>query len=243
MFKYSIIYYYLVGTNIDKMKSKNQGLVAIFDLDGTLIDSGMKLKRDVVDAFGRFGIKINPSEVTGDWYGLAEKYGISKENFDREFDKRKSWEQALRDGDAPLFPDAYSCLDTLMENGVQLGILTRSVPEYTKKKITHFSLEKYIGERIVITSVDKKKFTTKEQEALDLMRKIGQENIQQAYFIGDNPEDVLVAPIINHKLGIATQGLYLNRYHESVPEEVRYYKVISSLNEVPEIILGGEYGR
>lgn len=224
------------------MTRQNKGLVAIFDVDETLIQSGLKLRNDVAQALGRFGVQLTPDDVKGDWYALAASYGIGKEDFDIELNKRKSWEQALRDGDAPLFSDTYSCLNALMEKGVQVGILTRSDPAYTQAKIVHFGLEKYIGDRIAVTPVDRKQFPTKEQEALGLMRKIGPETVRQAYFIGDNPEDVTVAPMVAKELDISAQGLYLSRYGKPIPEEVKNYRTITSLEEIPAI-LGEEHGR
>ena len=121
-----------------KRATKNEGLVAIFDMDETLIQSGLKLEKDTVQTFQRLGIEITPDEARGDWYSTASRYGISKEQFDKEFDKRKSWEDSLRDNEAPLFSDSYATLDELVRNDVRIGILTRSIKEFTDLKISYF---------------------------------------------------------------------------------------------------------
>lgn len=224
------------------MIKANKGLVAIFDIDETLIQSGLKLKKDVAEALGRLGVNILPEQVIGDWYALASSYGIRKDDFYRELDKRKSWEQALRDGDVMIFEDVYPCLDALAEGGVTLGVLTRSIPEYTNQKINYFGLRRYFEDRIAITSVDKKIAPTKNVEAVHLMSQF-HSFLDKAYFIGDSSEDVLVADFILEEMDIFTKGVYLNRYREPVPEEIKSYRTISSLEEVPEIILGGNHGK
>ncbi len=225
---------------MERQKEKS-GLVAIFDVDNTLIDSDSKLRREVADAMIRCGVKIEPDEVKGDWYKLAESYNVKRDDFDKELDKRKSWEQALRDGDVPLFSDTYSCLDRLQNSGVSLGILTRSTPEYTKAKIDYHGLNRYFGDRIAVTPIQNKDKTS---EALELVRKLKRgRDAQQVYFIGDKPEDVVVAEAIREQLGISANGIYINRKRVAVPEEIRKYRIVDSLHEVPEIILGGQNGR
>ena len=64
------------------MTNKNQGIVAVFEVDDTLIDSGAKLKADVVSALSRLGCAISPEQVVGNWYTLLESYGISREQFE-----------------------------------------------------------------------------------------------------------------------------------------------------------------
>ncbi|MDP4039992.1 MAG: HAD hydrolase-like protein [Candidatus Pacearchaeota archaeon] len=205
-------------------------------MDKTLIDSGRKLEADVANAMQRIGISITPEEAaTKNWYELANSYGISEENFNRSFKQRKSWEESLRDGEAPLFPETYETLDRLQSEGVQLGLLTRSNEEYTRAKINHFGLQRYFGDRVAITDV---KAESKFQEALQLIRQLGPTNLRRAYFIGDKAEDVKVSQPVETMLFVPSKGLYVNRDGLTIPEEVATYRVISSLSEIPEIIRG-----
>jgi phosphoglycolate phosphatase-like HAD superfamily hydrolase len=221
------------------MGTQNKGIVAVFDVDETLLQSGRKLKYDVVNAFSRLGKKITPEQVAGDWYKLASDYGLSKEDFDREFDKRKSWLESLKAGEAPLYPDSIPCLETLTEQGVRLVALSKSIPEYTDIKLRYHDLKKYFE---AVETVHPKE-PNKVQGALNLLGRMTPETLERAYFIGDRPEDVTVADEVSKELKIETIGLYLNRSLKPSPEEVSKYCQIKSLEEIPEIISGGKNGR
>jgi len=229
-------------------RQNNKGLVAVFDVDNTLIDSGMKLKNDVVGAFSRLGMEIGVDDVVGDWFALAESYGFDREEFDNALGNRKSWEESLRDGEAPLFDDVYECLDQLQGAGVALGVLTRSIPKYTRTKLNYHGLEKYFGDRMAVTPVQVKR--GKEQEAIQLIQQVGPEIVERAYFIGDKVEDVVVDNVVHREFWIQTHGVYVDRKGRGSPKEIdevkhpyERYKV-ASLSEVPGIVLEGvEDGR
>jgi phosphoglycolate phosphatase-like HAD superfamily hydrolase len=226
-------------------RQNKTGLVAVFDLDKTLIDSGRKLQTDVANALARLGVKILPEQVTGDWYGLARSYGVSKADFDRELDKRKSWEQALRDGDAPLFTDTIPCLENLQDAGVRLGALTRSNEEYTNAKLDILGLRNYFEDRVAITPFGSKR--GKEPEAIELIDQLDSNSIDRAYFIGDSPEDVIVDREVHNTHGIETHGIHIVRKNGKYQAPEAITKVehpferynVKSLSEVPEIILKG----
>ena len=67
------------------------GTLAVFDVDGTIIDSNKKLRTDIRDTMKRFGYQISPEEEREEWFRLAQKYGINEKVFDAELNKRKKW--------------------------------------------------------------------------------------------------------------------------------------------------------
>src|SRR3989344_1124312 len=97
------------------MAQKNN-TVAIFDRDNTLLNSEMKLKSDVTEAMHRLGVNISQEQIMGDWYKLVKSKGLNKKDFDREFNKRKSWEESIKDGEVKMFSKAMDCLEILYEN-------------------------------------------------------------------------------------------------------------------------------
>ena len=209
----------------------------IFDVDGTLIDSTKKLEADVISAFKRFGIELKPEELKRDFYALAQSYGISNEQFDMEFDKRKSWEEALKNGEAPLFDDALPCLENLSNMGTKLGILTRSSREITNTKLNYYGLTEYFDKNIGITPVMAK---SKLPEAVVLIRQFGKINI--AYLVGDKSEDVIIDSKCSKDTDVSTNGIYLIRNRAEIPAEVGNRKVIYTLESIPDISLGGQHG-
>ncbi len=210
---------------------KQKSLVAIFDVDGTLIDSGRKLKMDVVNAFAGLGKIISPEEVSGDWYRLAEQYGFSKEQFDEAFNHRKSWQQSLYDGECPLFNDTIPCLDALKQRGIRLAALSKSIPEYTFDKIDFHKLRRYFDDIETVHPREKDKV----RGALDLTSRLDPETIEKAYFIGDTPGDVTIARDVKKKYSLSTEGIYVCRTTKpaNLPAECN---LVNSLNSIPEII-------
>ena len=209
--------------------------IVVFDMDNTLIDSKRKLQTDVVEAMGRLGAYITPEEVRGDWYALAESFGLNKKDFDRKLGKRKTWYDALRDGDVPIFRDTLKCLDDLYDEGATLALLTRSNQEYTRAKIDHFGLERYFQDRVEITPVKSK--NGKHPEARNLIHRLNPSPESEIYFIGDRLEDVEVVDSIRDSYQLNTNGIYLQRSEGEFPKGTERYHQVRSLEEVPRIIL------
>ena len=132
----------------------------------------------------------------------------------------------------PIFKDTIPCLEKLCSEGFILGILTRSIPEYTKQKLDYHNLNKYFGERIAITSVNAE---GKGKDAINLIKKINPSFIDSVYFIGDRVEDVLVEKDVRKKYLLNTEGIWLNREGKSTPEELKKYHQVNSLIEIPKI--------
>jgi len=212
-------------------KRKTKGKMAVFDLDGTLIDSNQKLTNDMIGAMKRLGITIMPEDTHGDWYKLAAQYNISKEELNESFDKRKTWAESLSDGEVNVFPDTYRTLESLRSAGVKLGLLSASVPKYTEQKLNYFpELRKFFKDNIEVVHPEK---GTKSREARSLIDKL---DPGEAYFIGDRVGDVEIVAV-GRKLEIPSRGIYVNRNDRQIelPEDcIQVY----SLEEAGEYILG-----
>jgi len=211
--------------------------IAVFDLDNTLIDSKAKLTADTVGAFKRLNPKIPSEEVLklwdelGNWYKIAEKYGIPKQEFDDAFDQRKTWEQSLADREVPIFPETVPTLDKLKKRQMKLAILSKSLPSYTQTKLDYFGLTPYFEE---IQTIHPKE-PSKDPAAIELIKKIGPQHLERAYFIGDREEDVTAERAVkdaykNH--GITTGGIYVNRQGKQLDD----YPSITNLEQILEII-------
>jgi len=213
-------------------KTKNNGKIgAIFDLDGTLIDSTDKLNLDVSNACKKIGIKIEPYEIKGrDWHELVESYGKSKDDFNKALDEREPWAESLKKGRVSIFQDAIPCLNYLKNQGVRLSLLSKSIPKYTNLKVDYFNLKQYF-ENIVVTPFDA---PSKRKEAIDSVKALIP--IEKAYFIGDAVGDVTIADDVEKELGISTKGIYLSRDGKAIPKEVERYQQIKSLEELSGII-------
>ncbi|MFH1325467.1 MAG: HAD hydrolase-like protein [archaeon] len=209
--------------------------VAIFDLDETLIQSSLKLRTDVANTLRKLGVEISPEEVKGDWYKLAESYGINRYVFDAKFtESRKTWEQSLKDGEVPIYHGVYNLLDKLKKEGVELVLLSKSKTEYTQQKLDYFDLNKYFSDVETVHPKEPSKY----QGARNLMERLNPGTISELSFIGDKAEDV--APVLKMRKEYnipVTHGILIRRnLKERVTQNLPSFNVIKSLEELPKII-------
>lgn len=108
--------------------------LAIFDCDGTLVDSGATIQRALSLAFDQNGLDLPPPEVSRKVIGLSltEAMGAllpnapAEQHFQLAEDyKRAFWElRAAGEVEEPLFDGVLELLDTLEHNGWLLAIAT-----------------------------------------------------------------------------------------------------------------------
>ena len=108
--------------------------LAIFDCDGTLVDSGATIYRALAAAFGQHGLEIPPPEVSRKVIGLSltdamaallpdvppEQHMALAEDYKRAF-----WNlRAAGEVEEPLFDGILELLDALEEGGWLLAVAT-----------------------------------------------------------------------------------------------------------------------
>lgn len=213
-----------------KMEEIDKTKVGIFDLDGTLIDSNAKVQRDFIETMARLGVDVTHEASLKKWEKIAEKHGISADQLYKAFDERKSWEQSLKDGDVKIFPETHPVLDYLKSEGVELALLSKSLPEYADIKLSHFDLKRYFS---AVETVHPSA-PSKIRGARTLIEKIGPEKIGHAWFIGDKEEDVSIAREIGREYEITAEGIYVDRGDVQTSKEG--YHIIKSLEDIPKIM-------
>ncbi len=212
-------------------KNKQKG-VAIFDVDGTLIDSGKKLANDTIQAFSRLGYSITPEEAGIDWRELTQKYQIPFEEFDRALSQRKSWQDSLKDGEVTLFPETIRVLNELTERGIRLGILSLSIPKYTEAKLGYFNLIRYFEQIETVSPFSGK---SKDKGAIDLIRRLNPKTLERADFIGDRSGDVVCEQAVKRAFSdynLTTRGIYINRKGQKLDG----YTSIQNLEEILKLV-------
>lgn len=121
----------------------------LFDLDGTLTDSGPGIRNAVRHALHRFGIEENEKEKLDRFigpplydsfqrfYGIDPETAKNGENYFREYYRDIGiFENSLYDG-------ITDCLSNLKSAGLRLYIAT-SKPDFMAEKVaTHFDIKKY----------------------------------------------------------------------------------------------------
>ena len=214
-------------------KGNLEGHVAIFDLDGTLIDSKKKLRMDVYTALRRRGFNVSYAETDMNWSMIAAKYGLTMKNFLDILDPRKSWEDSIRDKEVKIFPETHEVLSKLRKRRIRLGLLTKSLEEYTNVKLDSFDLAKYF-EQVVTVPME----ASYDPFAIELVKRLDPSTINTAYFIGDREEEIYVEKAVRMKFSnfnLETWGVCINREGKGLNN----YITIFSLDEIFRVIENG----
>ena len=121
----------------------------LFDLDGTLTDSGPGIRNAVRHALMRFGIEENDDEKLNRFigpplydsfqrfYGIDAETAKNGETYFREYYRHKGiYENSLYDG-------VTECLKSLKDHGLHLYIATSKPDFMAEIVVKHFDIEKY----------------------------------------------------------------------------------------------------
>ena len=127
---------------------KNYSTV-LFDLDGTLFDSGEGVKNSVVYALDKFGIKVEDRDALGCFIGppltvsFKTFYGFDEENADRgvAFYREYYKEKGIFEG--YVYDGIEECLKRLKDSGKKIVVATSKPEVFAKKILRLFDIEKY----------------------------------------------------------------------------------------------------
>jgi len=168
----------------------------IFDLDDTLIHSGIdfrKMKSETIKFLQNVGV---PSGLLNDRMVNFEIIRLSVENLrGKGFSKQEiqrvlaSVNEIMNQVELESFDKAgvidgvLETLKALKANGLKVGIMTRSCREYTEKVLAKFGLSNYVDAFAARDDVEKPK--PNPEHAFYLLRLLGV-SVDNALFVGDH---------------------------------------------------------
>ena len=183
---------------IRKMTKDKEGFTVkkaiLFDLDGTLTDSGEGIINCAQYAFQQMGYPVPPREEMGVFVGpplwdTFEKFGIPKEQTDEAVRIFRSRYVPIGKFENTPYPGIRELLERLKEKGFLLYVAT-SKPETTAAEILeHFDLAKYFN-RICGADLEKKR-NSKDAVIEYLLGLAGSD--ADMIMVGDTEYDVLGA--------------------------------------------------
>ncbi len=173
----------------------------LFDLDGTLTESGIGITNSVRYSLKKFGIEENDYDVLKRFIGpplidaFMEIYKFSKEDakqavsYYREYYRETGlFENAIYDGVAKL-------LTALKDAGKTLFIATAKPEDFTLRILKHFDLTKYFT-FIACATLDGTRLT--KEDVISYAINEGKiTDVSQAVMIGDRKQDILGAKAFN----------------------------------------------
>jgi 2-phosphoglycolate phosphatase len=208
---------------------------AIFDLDGTLIDS----KKDIIDSLNHvlneFGIKEKPAEVIRGYIGRGRDvlvadalgHGVTPgevEKANQIFDEY--YREHMFDS-TKLFPGTLEILEYLKDK--TLMIVTNKNRDLTVETLKHFKIDKYFNKVIGGDNADCRK--PNPCPITNFMYEINVPQ-DQAIMIGDSDIDIKTGKLA----GIATCGLAYGIGRKEDIEKAKPDYILNDIRKLKEII-------
>jgi len=172
----------------------NEIRAAIFDLDGTLIDSYQAIYLGFHHAYTQMGLAPMSYEQVKRVVGLGLDHTfrelLGEERVPRAiFLFRKKYEEVFREN-TRLLPDAREVLETLHGRGIRLAIATNKLGRFSREIFEHFGMENFFTVIVGDGDVPQNK---PDPEMLQLaMEKMGVEK-ERTIFVGDSVIDIQTA--------------------------------------------------
>lgn len=166
----------------------------LFDLDGTLTDSGEGIINCAVFAMERLGIPVPPREKLGVFVGpplwdTFRQFGVPADRVDEAVEIFRSRYVPIGKFENTPYPGIRETLEALRAQGRKLYVAT-SKPEVTAREILeHFDLSRYFTE-ICGATVDKTRTSKEDVIAYLLSLDACREN---SVMVGDTAFDVIGA--------------------------------------------------
>lgn len=166
----------------------------LFDLDGTLTDSGEGIINCAVFAMERLGIPVPPREELGVFVGpplwdTFRQFGVPSDRVDEAVEIFRSRYVPIGKFENTPYPGIRETLEALRAQGRKLYVAT-SKPEVTAREILeHFDLSRYFAE-ICGATVDKTRTSKEDVIAYLLSLDACREN---SVMVGDTTFDVIGA--------------------------------------------------
>ena len=190
--------------------------IVLFDLDGTIVDSGWMILASYRHATETVLGKSFPDDV------LMAKVGSGHlEEQMREFDEEKAAElaQAYREFYRPLhseleaFPGMLELLETLDGEGRQLGIVSAKRHDIVQLAVEALGFGDTLD--LVVGSDEAPRGKPHPDQILLAMEKLGAEPDDTAY-VGDDPFDIAAARNAGvHAIGVTWGGIHTRERMES----------------------------
>ncbi len=168
----------------------------MFDLDGTVTDSGRAIMSSVVSALSEFGITDQPEEKIRTFIGpslfdsFAREYNMKGEDCERAVRIYRGIYSKERMYDVDIYDGIPELLSGLKQAGRQVLLITSKPIEFSEKILTKFELAKYfdhmVGPGFTDHSSDKRQLIDRAVAEYGLDR-------SECIMIGDTRFDIIGA--------------------------------------------------
>ena len=124
-------------------------MIILFDLDGTLINTGEGITRSVRYALEKMGIEENDQRKLQRFIGpplldsFQREYGFTEEQAKQAITFYRERYQDIGLWESELYPDVENTLQILKEQGHTLAVASSKPEQFCKKLLEHFKIADY----------------------------------------------------------------------------------------------------
>lgn len=171
----------------------------LFDLDGTLTDSGRGITNSVAYALTEFGIKFQSKEELRCFIGpplikmFMQVYGTSEEEARALVEKYREYYTVNGIFENDLYEGIEELLSALFADGKKLILATSKPEHFAIKILEHFKIAKYFS-HICGATMDEKR-TEKDAVVGYALQCAGISDVSDVVMIGDREYDILGAKV------------------------------------------------
>jgi len=213
---------------------------AIFDLDGTLIDSLHVYYKDINEIFKRVGLPPVKKETVFEimregkspWDSLLPPdIGNNKELLERcHAIDNETWTE-IYEKEADLFPNTGETLKKIQAAGMKIGIVTSGWEENDEIKNLLIKRDVYSLIDVIITRTDVTKAKPAPDPILACIDRLGL-TPKECLYVGDAPSDI----VAGKAAGVMTVGVLTGVSDYKRLEKEKPSLIIKDISEVPDIL-------
>lgn len=169
----------------------------LFDLDGTLTDSGEGIINSVIYALKHYGIQAENRKSLESFIGpplvesFMNEYGFDREQAMEAVGWYREYFSAKGLLENQVYPGVETMLETLREKGYVLMVATSKPEEFTHRILEHFDLARYFS---FVGGATMDEGRSKKGDVIRyVLDQNGLTDVSQVVMVGDRKEDILGA--------------------------------------------------
>lgn len=208
--------------------------IAVFDLDGTLMDTGIGVLSSVRHVIKIKGLPELSEETIQSFVGppvqvsFQNIYGMSKE---AAWECAEVFREQYKNVDllkADAYPGIYDCLQALRDKGIKTAVATYKRHDYAVKLLNYYCFDRYFD---IMYGADMEGKYTKKDIIRKCMDDLGITDYRSALMIGDTSNDAKGAMEIGMDFMGVTYG-----YGYRTEDDMKEYPYVASVNRIEDIV-------
>ena len=209
----------------------------LFDLDGTLTESGQGIVNSVVYALEKMGIKENDKAKLEKFVGpplldsFMKYYDFTEEEAKQAiiFYREYFTEEGIYE--APLYEGIETTLKYLKDSGKTLYVATSKPEVYARRILQHLQVENYFAD-IVGSNLDGTK-VNKDEIISFLLEKNGITDKSKVLMVGDREHDIFGAK----KVGVDSVGVLYGYGDYQELESAGATYIVEKMDDIVQMVL------